>query len=102
MKRPTLPNASSMYGARMGRPNTFDFSESHNPIKFNLYRMPMVDGDYDQGGAYWGGGNPTIGWMYHAYGEGEKFVQELFIRATSRDKAKEEVRKYFPKARFYR
>lgn len=98
-----LRNAVSMRGASMGRPNDIDPNETGNAIKFRLYRMPMSScGAYDNGGAYWGCGDHQIGWMYHAVGDGEKFVQQIFIRATTREGAKAQVRGYFPKAKFYR
>jgi hypothetical protein len=100
MKHPKLQNATSSWGASMGRSDFI--KEPDEPIKFRLYRMPMMDGCYDTGGAYWGSGNYKIGWMYHAYGDGPKFKNELFIRAKSREEAKAEVRHYFKQAKFYR
>jgi hypothetical protein len=49
---PYQVNVSSKYGAPMGRPS--------DPVdqlrgRVHLRRVPFVDGDYDQGGAYWGG-----------------------------------------------
>jgi hypothetical protein len=67
----------------------------------------MEDGCYDNGGAYWGAGNFQIGWMYHAYDE-NAFPEdrdthgEVFIRAKSREEAKEMILEDFPDARFYR
>lgn len=99
MKYPKLSDASSARGASMGRPNVV--LEPESEIRFRLYRMPMVDYDYDTGGAYWGGSS-THGVMYHAYGDGPKYKNECFIRAKDRKAAKEAVRKLFPKATFYR
>lgn len=70
--------------------------------RFRLYRMPMYDYCYDSGGAYWGMGDRRIGWMYHAYADGPYGRNECFVRATSREKAKDKVREVFPNARFYR
>lgn len=100
MKYPQLSHASSNRGASMGRPN--DINEPDEEIKFHLYAMPMVDGDYDSGGAYWGCGSSTTGWMYHAYGYGPEYVNEMFIRAVHRDDAKRQVREIFKNAKFYR
>lgn len=101
MNYPILPNACSPRGAAMGRCNEINEPDSH--IKFHLYRMPMSPcGAYDSGGAYWGCGGPTHGWMYHAYGEGPDHNNEMFIRARSRNHAKELVREEFENARFYR
>lgn len=84
----------------MGRRNVVE--EPDEVIRFHLYRMPMVDGAYDTGGAYWGAGDYRIGWMYHAYGEGPEFRNECFVRARSREAAKVAVRSLFPNAKFYR
>ena len=84
----------------MGRRDVIE--EPAAAIKFRLYVMPMVDGDYDTGGAYWGCGNRDIGWMYHAIGEGIEFVNQLFVRAQNRFDAKCQVLSAFPNARFYR
>ncbi len=63
-KKPKAPRppfereVGSKFGAPMGRqsdpPNQFDLSE---PLHIQLVRM--YDGDYDKGGAYWGGGRGT-------------------------------------------
>ena len=100
MRYPKLPEVGSMYGAPMGRQDSTE--EPDEPIRFHLYRMHMVDYAYDTGGAYWGAGDHKMGWMYHAYGEGPKFVNEMFVRARTRDEAKQKVRVRFTSARFYR
>ena len=100
MRHPKLPRVTGKYGAPMGRSSTV--VDTDIPVKFYLYRMPMVDYNYDNGGAYWGGGDRIIGWMYHAYGDGPTFRNECFVRAASRAKAKEEVKELFPNATFYR
>jgi hypothetical protein len=46
---------SSRYGAPMGRQNQMPDPDDA-PVKLRLCRARWVDGDYDQGGAYWGGG----------------------------------------------
>lgn len=52
---PFYSNVSSSRGAPMGRgvddPEDFDLSK---PL--HIAQVPMVDGDYDPGGAYWGSG----------------------------------------------
>lgn len=101
MKRPTLSKGYSQYGAYMGRSNWMD--EAGEEIKFNLYRMPMsACGCYDKGGAYWGAGSHTSGWMYHAYGDGPLWFNQAFVRAKTREEAKKLVKELFPKAKFYR
>jgi len=100
MKIPKLDNVSSTYGAPMGRRDSI--MEPDTKIKFSLRAMRMVDGDYDEGGAYWGAGNSQIGWMYHAIGEGVDYINEMFIRAKNREDAKRQVLEVFENAKFYR
>lgn len=83
----------------MGRPDVIE--EPGAEIRFRLYRMPMVDGDYDTGGAYWGMG-PNSAPMWHAYGDGPKFRDEIFLRAWTREEAKDIVREKFKASRFFR
>jgi hypothetical protein len=62
------------YGAPMGR---------HGPVpsgKVRLERVRFVDGDYDKGGAYWGGGTP----LYCAWND----EGAVYVRAPSREVAK--------------
>ena len=100
MKYPELPLAYSIYGACMGRR---DVVLSNGVGKYHLYKMTMVGyGSYDSGGAYWGQGNPVFGYMYRAYRESDEGLEQCFVRAVDRDEAKEEVRKVFKGATFYR
>ncbi len=103
-KRTTHPVLAKGYtdrGAQMGRSDTI--KEPAAPIKFRLYKMLMSScGCYDSGGAYWGAGGYKIGYMYHAYGEGPEYMNEMFIRAVSRDAAKSAVLREFKNAKFYR
>lgn len=72
-----------------------------------MRRLRWSDGDYDEGGAYWGGGSGDF--IYWAYGEIRDFNPisggvteiEVFVRSTTRKKAKEAVRLHLPGARFY-
>jgi hypothetical protein len=50
MSRYKLPNVSSKYGAPMGR----HADGTGTRERCRLFYVPFVDGDYDQGGAYWG------------------------------------------------
>lgn len=93
-----LSNVSSNRGAPMGRGDTD--TEPYFPVKFRLERMQMVDGDYDNGGAYWGGYPSDPMWV--AWGMAEYEEQECFVRAKTREEAKALVRQQFPNARFYR
>ena len=88
-------------GAIMGRcddlPETADENEPWP--KFRLFRMKMIDGDYDQGGAYWGAGNEQTGFMYRACDPDGTW--NIFVRAKSREDARALLYKKYPKIRFY-
>lgn len=79
-----LTPVSSRYGAPMGRRSIHDNPEA----AVTLFRVRFVDGDYDQGGAYWGGGSP----LYAAIGEGF----QSFLRAGRLEAARGELLKEFP------
>lgn len=87
-EEPTKPfeeSVSCKFGAPMGRgPYTQPTGRVH------LQRVPMVDGDYDKGGAYWGGGTP----LFCAWND----EGAAYVRAHSRDEAK----RMFPGCTFYR
>ena len=91
-----LSDVSSKYGAPMGRRNTLP-DDRDETCKLHLRRLEWVDGDYDSGGAYCGGGSGN--YIYWAYGEE---AVELFVRAMNRKEAKRLVRETLPGARFYR
>jgi len=94
----TLANATSQWGASMGRCD--HISDPNHPVKFHLVKLRWVDGDYDNGGAYWGGGMGDN--IFHAWGDGREDEQEIFVRAPNRFHARMMVRKEFFNARFYR
>lgn len=83
----------------MGRPNVLP-DDRWLPCKLRLVRLRMVDYDYDEGGAYWGGPS-THGAMYRAIGDCGDVRAEVFVRATTRQEAKARVRERLPNARFY-
>lgn len=89
-------------GAPMGR--YAQYGEKIAPYKFRLYKVGLNSGGYDAGGAYWGHGAT----LYCAASDeleinGERLEDATFyLRATSRDKAKQEVLAEFPNAKFYR
>lgn len=79
--------------------------------RLHLSRLPMVDHDYDQGGAYWSGNECKAGPMYVAYGKflgvlrtsPDQIEQvQIFVRATSRNEAKMKIVQRYKEARFYR
>lgn len=76
---PFYDNVSSKYGAPMGR-----HSSSTLTGKCKLQRVPFVDGDYDPGGAYWGGGRDTPP-LFCAWDAGGEVI---YLRAATRDAAK--------------
>ena len=78
----------------MGRPdNIIDASASN---RFHLYRLKLHDGDYDNGGAYWGGGGDPLWHTFDHQGN------ELFCRARNRSEAKNRVRESLPNAKFFK
>lgn len=89
-----LEHVSSKYGAQMGRPNRLP-GDTAAPVRLHLRRLAMVDDDYDEGGAYWGGGGDPLRVAYD-----DKVL--VFVRAKTRYAAKAEVLKLIPGARFYR
>lgn len=96
MPIPKLSNVSSDRGAPMGRGDTPPETDNQ---RFYLQRIKPVDGDYDEGGAYWGfgwGTNPLWRWVT------EDHTGEGFVRAVSRDQAQQHIREDYPNARFFR
>ena len=88
---PFQRKVSSKYGAPMGRDSSCKPNELMG--KVHLRYMPMVDGDYDQGGAYWGGVRGS--YMFCAWNENGV---EVYFRAASRKHAKTML----PNCTFYR
>lgn len=86
-KLPYQKNVPCKYGAPMGRRSDLPLDTAE---KLHLRHVPFVDDCYDQGGAYWG--MPDN--LYCAWSED----QVHYLRADSREDAK----KSFPNARFFR
>jgi hypothetical protein len=101
IKIPELSNASSKYGAAMGRVNTHDEWSKGNAARsrsltFAVDRLQWVDGDYDEGGAYWG---HTEGeYIFRLWSPGHENAIELFIRAKALDTVKLKLRELYPLA----
>ena len=57
-KKPFQVEVPGKYGAPMGRRS--DPLASFEGAEVHLERVPMFDGDYDEGGAYWGGGGKPL------------------------------------------
>lgn len=86
MKR-KLEKLSCKHGSPMGRANHIpeDIETYLLTGKLHLVRLKWVDGDYDEGGAYWGNSGDYIYW---AYGETATEQIDIFVRATDRNDAK--------------
>lgn len=85
----------------MGRADTLP-DDPAAPVRLSLVRLRWVDGDYDAGGAYWGGVPGT--WIFRAIGDADdgETVAELYVRASSRAEAKARILRRVPGATFYR
>ena len=90
-------------GAKMGRPDSItEPIRSLASVKLHMVRLKWVDGDYDQGGAYWG--CPGRGmYVYCAWGKWtDNFVfMQVFVRAIGRKDAKIAVWEKIPLAKFF-
>ena len=88
---------SSFRGAPMGRSDWGLTEHRWCPMMMYLQRVRFIDGDYDLGGAYWGGGGEPL---FCAWAEG--IEARVFVRAKDRRAAKLKVKKCFPNAKFFR
>ena len=86
-------------GAMMGRGNTLP-DNPNIPCKLRMVKSDWVDGDYDQGGCYWGNTHDGIS-IYWAFGDCGEVRTEVFVRARNRQEAKEAVREHLPLATFF-
>jgi hypothetical protein len=98
IKIPALSNAASQYVSSMGRSDTQ--GDSTKNLALTLIQLRWVDGDYDTGGAYWGGSRSEH--IYRAYGYQEDETVELFIRAKSFSAAESLILADYPYATFVR
>lgn len=94
-------------GTPMGTRNITEAPSDFDGV-LHLALLPM-DGDYcRQSHTYWGCNSHKHGSMYRAYYFGYNPETEadeeidMYIRATSRDEAKQAVLDVFPNAHFYR
>lgn len=65
-------------------------------MKFYLERRRLDRGGYDEWSRYWGVGEPLY------YFEEANYEVSGFLRATTRNKAKAEIRRRYPGAKFFR
>ena len=93
-----LSNASSKYGASMGRASDNFGQLVDEGVKVRLQHVRLNSGGYDSGGAYWGRGAP----LYRAQTEFQGDTLDYWLRAGGRLAAKQTILKLCPKARFYR
>ena len=75
-------------GAPMGRASYLSNELSDQLTPLHLQKLIFVDGDYDKGGAYWGGGS-NLGSMYCAFTPNMETM--IFVFSKSRNSAKEQV-----------
>jgi len=73
--------------------------DTSQPLAFTLIQLQWEDGDYDTGGAYWGGGD---GHIYQAIAEQGNDSVELFRRARSFSEAEKAILAEYPLATFDR
>jgi hypothetical protein len=98
--QPILVNASGPRGADMGRPNTLPI-DPKAAIKLHLQLLPIVDGDYDKAGAYWGC-YAVPERMYLAFSDNDGMDVKVFVRGLTRAAAKANVRaEALPNATFF-
>lgn len=91
--KPFEVDVSSKYGAPLGRPSNLLEPDGEYLC---LAQVPLDQGGYDKGGAYWGHGGE--GPLYCCWGK--IFVH--YLRAPSRDKAKAKILGEFKDAVFLR
>lgn len=90
-----LSDMNCRRGAPMGRGEVHQL-DANDAATFELERVPLTDGGYDCGGAYWG--SPSDLYCYAAqYGEDEVLG---FVRAASRENAKRLIEQIYPHAIF--
>lgn len=97
-------DVNSQYGAPMGRATYHGDSEA--PYKFRLFKVRLNSGGYDDGGAYWGTGEPLYCAdsepLYCDESETDYPNVRFFRRAKNRNTARALVLADYPNARFYR
>ena len=91
LRRPEYKGCSAR-GADMGRQNeTSGWNLSLAKYRLHLQRLNFVDGDYDVGGAYWGGGvhdgQGRYQFMWCAFSMETTPATMIFVRAANRSEA---------------
>ena len=85
---------SCKYGSPMGRYTGGEFLDTDSG-KIYLRRIKLDSGGYDNGGAYWGIGQPLWETLDQ---DGNGFI----FRESNRESAKKHILERFPDAKFYR
>src|SRR6187402_380632 len=85
---------NGQYGAPMGRRDVGSSDESR--VRMTMRLVPFIDGDYDNGGAYWGGGRDTPR-LWCAWSADRSVIR--YVRAKSLAAALLIVYEDFPNAR---
>lgn len=93
---PFAVNVSSPRGAPMGRRDSIP-ADLETVKTLSLSFVPFVDGDYDAGGAYWGGGKDSLP-LFCAWGESDTEQAAIYLRAAGWSSAAEQVKLTFPNA----
>lgn len=83
------------YGAPMGRRDSYP-ADRDTAINLEIERLLWVDGDYDQGNCYWGGGHNDHIWRFT--GEDAESQVEVFIRAKTEAEAVAKLHEQLPAA----
>ena len=84
--------------APMGRPNLKPTDkEFYRSVKFRCNQVPLFDGAYDSGGAYWGCGETLYCTeaFEHIDGTTNNFFAQFFCRAKNRGDAKRQATEFY-------
>lgn len=85
-------------GSAMGR-KSWRGHDATTPVRCYLRKLKWVGGDYDEQGAYWGYVSGTnIYWANFDIGDTN---EDIFVRATSREDAKDQIRAQLSAAKFF-
>ncbi len=85
-------------GAAMGR-GSYHVEDKEAFEGKMFVKYVRLSGDYDSNGTYFGGGPGTLP-LYWCTNEDQTI--DFMLRATDREDAKEQVKRAYPKARFFR
>ncbi len=85
-------------GAAHGR-TSIHADDKSQVFKFQLRKIRLNSGGYDCNGTYFGG---VDGLSLYWYASDRPIIVDATICAKDRKTAKEEIRKIYPKAKFYR